>query len=224
VAQWRAWWKDKGDEFKVPSPGDLATAAQAREVRRLRQRTVVAQDAEFFGVPIESHRAIFIIDTSGSMVEAVPGRMVGNREAARIEVAKEELQQCLKALDEHALFNIFSFSSGVGRWLESGIATANAKSRAEAIEFVERLGAGGATNLYDTLKMAFEDPDVDTIYVLSDGEPTAGEVTDPHQIREDVKRWNQHRRIVIHTIAVGGSLEVLEWLAKDSGGSYVRFG
>jgi len=25
---------------------------------------------------------------------------------------------------------------------------------------------------------------------------------------------------VIHTIAIGGSLEILEWIAKDSGGSH----
>ena len=56
---------------------------------------------------------------------------------------------------------------------------------------------------------------------LSDGEPTAGEVIDPHTIREDVKYWNRHRAIEIHTIAVGGNLEVLEWLAKDGGGRHV---
>ena len=74
------------------------------------------------------------------------------------------------------------------------------------------------------MKAAFDDPDVDTIYVLSDGEPTAGGVTDPHGIREDVQFWNKHRGVEIHTIAVGGSLEVLEWLAADSGGTYVRYG
>jgi hypothetical protein len=70
--------------------------------------------------------------------------------------------------------------------------------------------------------MAFQDPDVDTIFVMSDGEPTSGGVVDPHGIRTEVAFWNKHRNVRIHTVAIGGNLEVLEWLAKDSGGRYVE--
>ena len=70
------------------------------------------------------------------------------------------------------------------------------------------------------MRESFADPDVDTIFILSDGEPTAGDVLDPFRIREDVARWNRHRHIKLHTIAIGGNLEVLEWLAKDAGGTY----
>ena len=34
--------------------------------------------------------------------------------------------------------------------------------------------------------------------------------------------WNKHRKIKISTIAIGGNLEILEWLAKDAGGTYVQ--
>ena len=64
--------------------------------------------------------------------------------------------------------------------------------------------------------------DVDTIVILSDGEPTVGPVTQPAMIRADVARWNEHRGIKIHTVSVGGSLEVLEWLAEDHGGKHVK--
>ena len=57
---------------------------------------------------------------------------------------------------------------------------------------------------------------------MSDGEPTTGGVIDPHRIREDVASWNKHRKIVIHTVAVGGSLEILEWIAADSGGRHIK--
>ena len=52
--------------------------------------------------------------------------------------------------------------------------------------------------------------------------PTVGAVIDPHRIREDVAFWNKHRKIKIHTVAVGGSLEILEWLAEDSGGKHIK--
>jgi hypothetical protein len=64
---------------------------------------------------------------------------------------------------------------------------------------------------------------VDTIFVLSDGEPSVGDVLDPFEIRAHVKRWNKDREIVINSIAVGGSFQILEWIAEDSGGTHVRF-
>jgi len=218
--QWNQWWSDQGGEFEVISKSELEKVEKEREMRRLMQTTVTA--AEFFGVQIHSDRIIFVIDTSGSMLESMWGRYVGKRGAARIDVAKQELSQCIENLVPNSLFNILAFSSGIGYWLKDGIATMGERTRQDALTFVERLGAAGATNLYDTLKVAFSDQEVDTIVLLSDGEPTSGEVIDPHRIRQDVQFWNRHRGVKIHTIAIGGNLEVLEWLAEDSGGRHVR--
>lgn len=220
VAKWQGWWTEAAEKFAIASEKDLDKAAAERERRRLAARTV--SQAKFFGIKVESHRVIFILDVSGSMLESMYGRYVGKRGAARIDVAKQELKQAITNLEAGALFNIFTFSSGVARWQKDGIGVNTAQSRQEALEWVERLGASGATNLYDSVKQAFDDRDVDTIFIMSDGEPTSGEVIDPHRIREDVAFWNKHRKIKLHTIAIGGNLEVLEWLAKDSGGNYVQ--
>jgi len=59
--------------------------------------------------------------------------------------------------------------------------------------------------------------------VMSDGEPSVGDVVDPLMIREHVKSWNEHRGIVLNTIAIGGQFQILEWLAEDSGGTHVKF-
>ena len=165
---------------------------------------------------------IFVLDVSGSMLESMYGRYVGKRGAARIDVAKQEVKQAIENLDEGALFNVFAFSSGVEKWQKESAGTNSPASRQAALTWVERLGAAGATNLYDSLKLAFADKDVDTIYVMSDGEPTNGEVIDPFRIREEVAFWNKHRKIKIHTVAIGSNLEVLEWLAADSGGKHVK--
>lgn len=52
----------------------------------------------------------------------------------------------------------------------------------------------------------------DAIYVLSDGLPSVGEVTNPRDIRKRVKGWNRKRRTktTIHCIAVGGPQSPLE--------------
>ena len=220
VEKWKGWWAEAAEKFAVASEKDLDKATAEKERRRLTQRTV--SQAKFFGIKVESHRVIFILDISGSMLESMYGRYVGKRGAARIDIAKQEVSQAIKNLDAGTLFNVLTFSSSVAKWKKDGIVAKSPETEAEALEWIDRLGASGATNLYDSVKTAFEDKDVDTIFIMSDGEPTNGEVIDPHRIREDVAFWNKHRKVKINTIAIGGNLEVLEWLAKDAGGSYVQ--
>jgi hypothetical protein len=59
--------------------------------------------------------------------------------------------------------------------------------------------------------------------VLSDGEPSVGKLVDPTAIRFAVADWNEHRDVVVHSVAVGGTFKILEWLAEDTGGDYVEF-
>lgn len=215
---WERWWADEGGAFEIIDPSKLRALEQEEEARRLKQISTT----EFFGIRIQSHRVTFILDVSGSMREPTRGMYVGEDGAPRIDVAKQELLKALDGLERDSLFNIVTFSGDVDAW-QDRVSENNAESMEEAKSFVERLGANGGTNLYGSLDYAFDDPDVDTIFVLSDGEPTAGSVVDPMAIRQVVQRWNENRGVVIHCIAVGGSLQVLEWLAEDTGGTYVKF-
>jgi len=216
---WKGWWDREGEGFEIISTEELEKRVAEEEMRRLKQIT----RSSFFGIRIESHRVIFIIDVSGSMNEPTESTYVGEGGPPRIDVAKRELSRCIESLEPGSLFNIIPFSDGVSPWLEEGVSQCDADSKEEARTFVSRMGALGGTNLYGALQEAFRDPDVDTIFVLSDGEPTRGDVIDPGSIREHVRLWNENRGIVIHSIAVGGKLQVLEWLAEDHGGTHVKF-
>ena len=216
---WRGWWEGNADAFEIIDEEGLAERQAEEEARRLKQVTGV----EFFGVRIVSKRVIFIVDVSGSMAFDTRPEFENERPEPRLDVAKRELLKCIDGLEEGALFNILIFSGDVSAWLDDGVVGGSGESREEAKEWINRLGAFGGTNLYDAIELAFEDPDVDTIYLLSDGEPSVGSVVDPYLIRDEVKRMNEHRGIVINSIAVGESLQVLRWLAEDSGGSYVQF-
>lgn len=216
---WRGWWEGEGKDAPLIDAGELRKRRKEEEDRRLKQVTSV----EFFGIRIISERVAFVIDVSGSMTEMLRARYVDEKGETRMTVAQRELQRCIDGLATKALFNVIAFNSGVDRWLEDGIAGSTPENRGQAKEWVARLGAGGGTNIYDSLREAFNDPEVDTIYLLSDGEPSAGTHTDPGIIRDHVRRWNENRGVVIHCIAVGGSLSVLEWLAEDSGGKYIKY-
>lgn len=221
LAQWQAWWQAEGKTFEVVSKAELEKAAKARELRRLQERT--RSGAKFFGIHVESSRVLFILDVSGSMLESVYGRTAGKRGGvSRLDVAKQELVQCIKSLEPTALFNVFAFSDGVARWLDGKIADSSEANRQAAITWIDRLGARGGTNLFDSVQQAFDDKDVDTIFILSDGEPSVGAEIDPSRIREQIAALNKHRHVKINTIAVGGNFEVLEWLAADSGGKHVQ--
>lgn len=216
---WRAWWEGEGKNAPLIDATELRKRRKEEEDRRLKAVTSV----EFFGIRIVSERVAFVIDVSGSMTEMLRARYVDEKGETRMVVAQRELQRCIDGLATKALFNVIAFNSGVDRWLEDGIAGSTPENRNQAKDWVARLGAGGGTNIYDSMHEAFSDPEVDTIYLLSDGEPSAGTHTDPGIIREHVRTWNQDRGIVINCIAIGGSLSILEWLAEDSGGTYIKY-
>jgi len=95
--------------------------------------------------------------------------------------------------------------------------------RKKATEYVSRLNADGGTNIHDALEEAFADTSVDTIFLLSDGMPSAGREVDAAAIRRAVKGWNDTRRLKINSIALGMDLPLLKWIAEDSGGEYKHF-
>jgi len=218
-APWRAWWDKEGSAgFELPSAAELRLAKERLEVARLKEVT----GARFFGIRIESERVAFIIDVSGSMDELTRTRYVNTKGMPRIVRAKEELLACLDALNPKSFFNIIPFSGGAYSWRPRLVQWCP-ETLVEAREFVNKLGTGGGTNLIESLFMALDDPEIDTVFVLSDGEPSAGPITDPSAIRAAVRSINANRRLVFHSVAIGGSLNVLKWLAEDSGGTYRSF-
>jgi len=219
TSAWTAWWESEGAGFQPIDVKEFAMLQLEAEERRLRQ---ISTTAEFFGIKIESHRVIFIIDVSGSMAELLRPRYFDEPGESRMDVAKRELGKAIESLDPKALFNIVQFSSGMDSWKPDGIAKPTTAARAEALEYVKRLGAGGGTNIYGALQLAFEDLDVDTIVMLSDGEPSVGDVTDAGSIRQAVLEWNDTRGVKIDTVALGNSLPLMKWIAEDNGGKYVE--
>jgi Mg-chelatase subunit ChlD len=105
--------------------------------------------------------------------------------------------------------------------------------KAEANSFADSRVPQGATNIYDALMKAFAMAGrgshddaygvaVDTIFLLTDGQPTAGAIVQPGSILDEVRRINRLRRIKIHCIGIGDTdTSFLRTLAAESGGTYV---
>ncbi len=80
----------------------------------------------------------------------------------------------------------------------------------------------GGTNLFGGLQAALAYTDVKTIFVLSDGAPTAGDETGSGAILGAVRRLNEEREATIHCVSLGRRSRLLRLLAKQSGGTYVE--
>ncbi|MGH7149857.1 MAG: HEAT repeat domain-containing protein [Planctomycetota bacterium] len=215
---WERWWAGEGDRFEVPPLSEVEARADALSRARAQAKTV-----SFYGIEFLSERALFVLDASGSMAERAGTAAPGGKAESRYEVALRELRRALEGRrpEEGVRFNLVLFAGSADAWHEK-MQPLDERTLDLAVGFASRRAPAGGTNVYEALARAFEDPEVDTIYLLSDGEPSAGAVRDPSLLRAEVRGWNRFRRVVVHGISIGTSSQLLEGLAADSGGRFVK--
>lgn len=176
--RWSEWWKANEGGFDFSKKGEKTELAT-------RERKAEEKAPTFFGSEIASNRLCFVIDCSGSMemtdrpaesnltpeqFEKADPDSPEIKPFARIERAKRNLVEAIKNLMPSQRFNVINFSGGVASW-QPKVVDATEQNKAAAIKYVEGLRADGGTYTDDALKRAFQDPEVDTIYLLSDGAP-----------------------------------------------------
>lgn len=215
--RWSRWFEDRGAAFVMPS---LEEALAARR-RRGRASPQEGRTATFYGLRVDSSRVAFVIDTSGSMSTPAAGSRsrTGEDRPTRLDVARRELGEALDRLIDGERFNVITFASDVTPFADHLVAL-DPRTRRQARRFLEALRADGATALFEGLAYALSDAEVDTVFLLTDGEPSAGRFEDPHAIREAIRRLDRDGLVRIHTVAIGHESDLLRGLAEDSGGQY----
>jgi hypothetical protein len=210
--RWQDWWDENREGFVPPSRAQPGAEGEEPEA------APAEETVSFYGIEILSKRVVFVIDISGSMLEPAAG---SDRNRTKIDVAKYELERAILGLPDDAQFNVISYSDRASQW-RKGLVKANRKERRAAVKYVREMKPEGPTNIFDALEMAFA-LEADTIFFLSDGMPNRGAVTDSGQILSEVKRWNEKRRVKIHTVGLGGDHDIafMKGLAESSGGQYV---
>lgn len=125
----------------------------------------------------------------------------------------------VSALPATTKFNVVVYENAVVPfWKE--LQRCTDEVRKEAIERTAQIALGGGTNIFDALEQAFADAEVDTVYLMTDGTPTAGRIVDPEQILDEIVRRNRTRQVVVHCIGLGIDSELLKQLAAATGGTY----
>ncbi len=121
---------------------------------------------------------------------------------SRIEILKIELAFVVsRVLTDDCKFNVITYSTDIRPWKKS-LTKATKKARESAVKFVKGMEPLAQTNTYGALEAAFKDREVDTIYFLSDGNPTVGTSVNHDEILAAVRRWNKGRNIIINTIGL----------------------
>ena len=217
---WKKWWAGVQDSYD-PASVKLAALALGPDA----DQTVSASDSpQYFSLKVSSKNAIFVIDVSGSMIGLITvpqkGESTGSDQEKKIVVAKRELIAVLRKFDKRARFNIIWFSTSY-KSLWKGMKNASKGNVGKACKAVRGLSAAGATNIFDSLALALQDPRVDTIYLLSDGEPNQGAFTNPDDIIREINNLNYTRKVAIHTIYLGGDSWFMKELAEQNHGQYV---
>jgi hypothetical protein len=150
---------------------------------------------------------------------ASPAVPVKDGKARKIDILKRELVNVVKALPPETQINIVTFSRDFSSW-QRELQPLAGPGRARAIDYVKGLDTGTGTNVFDTLEFALKDRRADTIYLLSDGEPTAGRIRDIEGISREIRAQNRVRGVTVHCIAFGEDSELLKRLAKENGGEF----
>lgn len=219
-ARWESWWKGEGANFELPTLEEAIAAQHEREARLEEDEST----ASFYGLNIVSSSVVFVVDVSQSMEAPATGDRIEREStatASRMDVARDELRRVIDELRDKVIFNIILFATEVQAW-ENGLVPMSPKVRKRALDFVSEFRMGRATNTYGGLLLALEDDRVETIYLMSDGAPSAGEITVPDEIRGRIDRLNRVRKVRIHTVAIGEASTFLRKLAEDSGGVYAE--
>ncbi len=234
IDPWRAFWKAEGPKFTV-RPATKPNEQKAKSDRY----------ATFFDLDVDSDRVLFVLDFSGSMAEPVTLQGTGTAAAGGLTTTKaalvvQELKRLIMSLPDGALVNMVVFSDDVRMWRQEGGRPALVKLDDTARDdllgnFLDTLRPNGPTNLYDALHAALDfggrglqdkyyAAGFDTLYVITDGAPTAGAVVDKDEIRRRVREINQLRRIAIHCITFGdkNDTDFLAPLASENGGRHIH--
>ncbi len=225
----RRQWEERGR--KLPEKADFEPVASG-------ERTV-----SFFGEMI-SPRSAFVVDVSGSMKQSTSvidiaaergrtaagrGRILAGPKEPKIDIVKRELERSLSSLLPHYEFTVISYESEYRPWRGRGglrLHKASRRNAESAVGFTRALEAGSGTNIHDSLAAALVIPEVETVYLLSDGVPSVGGDKNAVRRRVDALNYLLGVRVITFGFAAEdtGSFdeEFMQRLARENWGWYRR--
>jgi len=152
----------------------------------------------------------------------------------RMDFAKSQLKFGISTLKKDQRFDVVWFSDSVKTWRGEMVA-ATRSTKYRAAEWVDALKCEGGTNTWGGLTAALNlvgrgtadenySRGADTIFFMSDGMPSIGDIKDPDLILASIERIHKVRRVKIHVAHIGPTtLPFMKQIASLTGGKYKFF-
>lgn len=225
-------WRD----FVRDAPPDFLKAGDEAALARLQPPRYVTGALRYYGVSTLSRSFMLLTDTSGSMASALPVRYATDAPRPRLRVAQDELLRLLGTLSAAESFDLVAFSDRARAWRGRLVPAEPQAVRAAGRE-IEGWRADGGTDVHGALELALaaaeraldaEGPvadDADTLFLLTDGQPSAGAVRDAALLLEHVAERNRVLQLRIHCVSLAGEGEsraFLQRLAQLGTGHYTE--
>jgi HEAT repeat protein len=210
---WERWWKENEASF---DPGKKRGAATGGEER--------SSAATFNGIVFESDHAAFLMDVSRTMGEKLKSRGVSKHEAALQELGDTFTR--LLALPTKSSISVFTYSDEAEPFSKKGPVELTEKTRAKALAFVADQRLDGSKDIWHVLESVLLDTNVDTVFLLSSGEPEVGLYVHWNRVTWHLKELNRFRKVVVHAVAYSDSQwyrEQLQKIAEATGGEFAWF-
>jgi hypothetical protein len=152
----------------------------------------------------------------------------------RVDFAKAQMKYVVSTLKKDQWFDIVWFSDSVQAWMGQMV-PATPHNKAKAAAWIEELKCEAGTNTWGGLTKGLnlvgkggEEENyrrgADTLYFMSDGEPSKGDIVDKGQIVAALERIHKVRRVKVNVVQIGTSiLPFMEDLARVTGGKFKFF-
>ena len=208
--QWQRWWRDNRDSFTFPEGGALAPPETGEG------DTV----AVYNGIRVTSDHVAFLIDKSHAM-----GEQLNHTGTSKEQAARDQLEQVLAALPGGVLFNVYTYELDFEAYARKP-EELDPKQAKKALEFVDKQNRRGAKDIWQVLEAVVSDPAIDTIYLLSSGEPDTGLYVHWSRVTRHLKDLNRFHKVTVHTVAYSGNQwhrDQLEKISEATGGEFKWF-
>lgn len=211
--------REKWDRWRRENPGEL----EFPEHRAVASESSGESAATFSNIPFRSECVAFVLDRSRSMRD----RLDRENDETKGDLVLAELNRTLTRLSPPAKFLLVAFRTEPAAFTKKAV-TASSCARQKALTWFRKLEPTGRTNLFDAVALALSREEVDTVFLLTDGAPSAGEYQSRSDVIAEIEKLNRYRKAAIHTVEIGGEATGKRWrgflreLAEANGGKHAR--